>query len=70
LVRKHRLIFSIRHLLRLSADDVISVQQLLYWIELASRKKIMAYSRFASLNESELLADKDSESTKKPQRGK
>jgi hypothetical protein len=33
----------------------------------------MAYSRFASLNESELsklLADKDSESTKKPQSGK
>jgi hypothetical protein len=53
---------------------------LFFWIELASPQKIiglsraqtLAYSRFASLNESELsklLADKDSESTKKATKG-
>jgi hypothetical protein len=39
---------------------------------ISARKKQMAYSRFASLNESELsklLADKDSESTKKATKG-
>jgi hypothetical protein len=37
-----------------------------------TNKQTMAYSRFASLNESELsklLADKDSESTKKATKG-
>jgi hypothetical protein len=41
-------------------------------ISARKKQKTMAYSRFASLNESELsklLADKDSESTKKATKG-